>query len=368
MKSTSGQHFLVLDQLRGLAAYLVVMWHFLHSASGLAAPVPYDGAPLLAVIDEGHTGVALFMTLSGYLFARLCEGRRIHYGAFLANRALRLFPLLFTVFAMIAVMAMLLFGTLGGLPAALFRGFVFPTWPHGGWSIAVELQFYVMLPLLLLANRRWAGFMALSVAAMIALRTGIWAANGTVQSGAYWTIIGRFDQFAMGILAWTYRERLAAYARYLPAIALAFCAFYWWFDWMGGFRDFAGAGYPNRSPIWIVLPTIEGAAYGAIIGMCDRRFPAGLPLPRAIGTLLARAGTYSFSIYLLHFFAVDRLAMAIHRQIDISNFYAALPFGTLFFLLMIGVGRISYRCIEEPFLKFRMPYLDRGETVRPAIA
>ncbi len=368
MKSSGGQHFIVLDQLRGLAAYLVVMWHFLHSASGLAAPVPYEGAPLLALIDEGHTGVALFMTLSGYLFARLCEGRRVHYGAFLANRALRLFPLLFAVFALIAAMALLRFGTLGGLPMVIAQGFILPVWPNGGWSIAVELQFYLLLPFLLLATRKHRSFLLWCVLAMIAFRTAIWWWLGTIQQGSYWTIIGRFDQFALGILAWIWREELAARVRFLPLVALGFCAFYWWFDWMGGFRDFAGEGYPNRNPVWIVLPTLEGAFYGAIIAMCDRAYPGGLPLPRRLGTLIAAAGTYSYSIYLLHFFAVDTVAMAVHRHIDISGFYPAVLAGTVFFIAMIAVGRISYRCIEEPFLRFRLPYLDRVAKREAALA
>lgn len=66
MRSSSGQHFVALDQVRGVAAFLVVAWHFLHGASG--TPVPFEGAPAvfpLALADEGHTGVALFMVLSG---------------------------------------------------------------------------------------------------------------------------------------------------------------------------------------------------------------------------------------------------------------------------------------------------------------
>lgn len=368
MKSSCGQHFVVLDQLRGLAAYLVVMWHFLHSASGLAAPVPYEGAPLLAVIDEGHTGVALFMTLSGYLFARLCEGRRVHYGAFLANRALRLLPLLFFVFALIAAMALLRFGSVGGFAMVVVQGFILPVWPHGGWSVAVEMQFYLVLPILLVATRKQRVFLAWCILAMIGFRIAIWMWLGTVQPASYWTILGRFDQFALGILAWTWREQLAARIRLLPVLVLGFCAFFWWFDWMGGFRDFAGEGYPNRHPLWIVMPTIEGAFYSAIIAMFDRGFPGGLPLPRRLGALIAAAGTYSYSIYLLHFFAVDIVSMALHRRFDISGFYSALLAGTAFFVVMIAIGRVSYRCIEEPFLRFRLPYLDRAAGRQEALA
>jgi len=82
-----------LDHIRALAALMVFSWHFLHFANGY--PVPFEGAPLifaLALFDEGHTGVALFMTLSGYIFAKLLDGKVIKYYSFLKRRAVRLMP------------------------------------------------------------------------------------------------------------------------------------------------------------------------------------------------------------------------------------------------------------------------------------
>ena len=77
MKSSTGQYFIALDHIRAVAALLVFIWHFSHAASGY--PVPFEFTPSffpLAIFDEGHTGVALFMTLSGYLFAKLLDGKR----------------------------------------------------------------------------------------------------------------------------------------------------------------------------------------------------------------------------------------------------------------------------------------------------
>lgn len=66
MKSSSGAHYIGLDHLRALATFMVFTWHFTHSIDGF--PVPYDFTPVLpplALLDEGHTGVALIITLSG---------------------------------------------------------------------------------------------------------------------------------------------------------------------------------------------------------------------------------------------------------------------------------------------------------------
>ena len=64
MRSTSGEHYVALDHVRALAALLVFTWHFIHAGNG--DPVPFEYVPSLffmALFDEGHTGVALFMVL-----------------------------------------------------------------------------------------------------------------------------------------------------------------------------------------------------------------------------------------------------------------------------------------------------------------
>ena len=38
--------------------------------------------PLLALLEEGHTAVALFMVLSGFVFSVSAAGKEIAYGAF----------------------------------------------------------------------------------------------------------------------------------------------------------------------------------------------------------------------------------------------------------------------------------------------
>src|SRR5260221_13832885 len=95
MRSSSGAHFIALDHVRAVPIFMVFAWHFTHARNGY--PVPFDYVPALfpfSVLDEGHTGVALFMALSGYLFAKLLDGKSIDYRRFLLNPALGLLPLL----------------------------------------------------------------------------------------------------------------------------------------------------------------------------------------------------------------------------------------------------------------------------------
>ena len=91
MKSSSGQYFQSLDHVRAIAVFTIFVWHFIHFDNGqLASPLVFP----FSFFTEGHTGVAIFMTLSGYLFAKLLDGKRFNYFAFLRNRFLRLAPLL----------------------------------------------------------------------------------------------------------------------------------------------------------------------------------------------------------------------------------------------------------------------------------
>lgn len=345
MQSSSGKYYPGLDHVRALAAFLVVTWHFAHGYSG--SPVPFNQAPELGLLDEGHAGVALFMTLSGYLFAKLIAGRPIDYAAFLWNRALRLLPL----FLLVLLGAGLLHH--GRIEFAylmwLTQGFVFPTLPNGGWSITAEAHFYVILPLLLWASAKWRLAPVALVAVALSIRFALLASGESVQDAAYWTIIGRFDQFALGIFFY----RRGASGRFAAAAGVGILAFYAAFDAAGGF-------YAAGDRLWLFIPTVEGLAFGALISWYDAH-----PIRSRKMWLVEKAGEYSYSIYLLHGFVVFDLAVFIDRHLmRLDSLYIALPWSILFFTAMIGIGHVSYKLIEHPPLRFRKAYIKALEPKR----
>jgi len=199
----------------------------------------------------------------------------------------------------------------------------------------VEFHYYLVLPLflwLLTKSKLWP--LSIVVAA-IALRWFLHHERGEIQSLAFWTIIGRIDQFALGMLVYQFRSHLARRHVVAAATIIAFMMFYWYFDHQGGF--FQNPSYPSPRPIWIVLPTLEGLAYATGIA-------------------------WSYSIYLLHFFVVFDAARFVNQRImDISNFYLACLWSTVFFLLMMLPGYVSFRFIEAPFLKLRKPYFSKPQ-------
>ncbi len=352
MRSSSGEHYVALDQVRAVAAFLVFTWHFTHAPSG--GPVPLEYVPLVppfALLDEGHTGVAVFMTLSGYLFARLLQGRVIDYRAFLWNRLLRLLPLLAVV-----LLAVGLFQrgdeSVGTYLRRLVSGAVLPSLPNGGWSITTEFHFYALLPVLLWVLRR-SPFLALAlVPAALALRAVLHGLFGEVQTQAYWTIVGRFDQFVLGMIACRARSWLAGRHLVAGGLGAGLVAFYTWFDAQGGLYQYPS--YPSPSRLWIVFPTLEGVGYATLIAWYEASFAPRGRLARGVAWI----GERSYSIYLLHFFFVFELARFVDRRImGLSNFYVACCWALVCFFLMLPLAEISWRLVEAPPLRYRRRYV-----------
>ncbi len=145
-----------LDLLRALAIIVVVIYH-----AGIM------GFPMPGRVDRwGWIGVDLFFVLSGYLIggqllAPLARDRRINLGRFFARRALRIMPAYFVVLAVYFLLPPLREYPEMSQPLWKFLLSVQNIALHGGtafshaWSLAVEDQFYLCLPFILLFVNRW---------------------------------------------------------------------------------------------------------------------------------------------------------------------------------------------------------------------
>jgi peptidoglycan/LPS O-acetylase OafA/YrhL len=202
-----------LDGLRGLAIAGVLACHFLNAWPGAT---PVDRAAI-AALGLGWTGVDLFFVLSGFLITGILvdsRGAMGWWGGFLARRSLRIFPLYFLALALFGLVG----PTLGLVDPWTFGRWGWWYWSYLGnwafaaeqvipalshfWSLAVEEQFYVLWPLVVLAarGRRLAVVSAALVLAGPALRAGIVHGSGWPVGSAFRVTPGRVDALALGAL------------------------------------------------------------------------------------------------------------------------------------------------------------------------
>jgi peptidoglycan/LPS O-acetylase OafA/YrhL len=348
MKSSSGEYYEKLDHVRALAAFMVFCWHFTHATARIH-PLTYVPAfPPLSLLEEGHSGVALFMTLSGYLFAKLTDGWNVSVPRFLWNRFWRLAPLLAVTLPLTFLARVIAGEPPAGAALNFFAGLVLPRWPNGAWSIAVELQFYLLMPLLLPAICRRPHTAFVLVALALSIRTVLYGLTGEIQFTSYYSIVGRLDQFVLGIYCYILFRGSCRRGLVGLAAAAMFLLVLHAFNQRGGFYG------TQTSGLWIVWTTLEGVFYGTIIAAYDN---SRIVIARPLSAALSHIGRWSYSIYLWHFFLYVPLFIVLDRYvIEIVSYRDALLASVIAFGAMVAIGCLSYRTIEEPFFAKRRPY------------
>jgi peptidoglycan/LPS O-acetylase OafA/YrhL len=141
-----------LDALRAIAVLLVLVHHWM----------PHDS--VLNAFSNGLMGVTLFFVLSGYLISKILFVQKSSgqstgsvLKTFYVRRALRIFPVYYLVLILLFLLGDDLLKPDGLASYFLYlQNFRFAAleafeWPNGHlWSLAVEEQFYLVWPLVLL--------------------------------------------------------------------------------------------------------------------------------------------------------------------------------------------------------------------------
>jgi len=243
-----------LDLLRALAIIVVVIYH-----------AALFGFKLPGRVDRfGWIGVDLFFVLSGYLIggqllAPLARGNEINLGRFFARRALRIMPAYFVVLAVYFLLPSWREYPDMSQPLWKFLLSIQNVALHGGtafshaWSLAVEDQFYLALPFLLLflcRRPRTAVIVPfLLVVGGIGLRAFLAAQNPSVNGGVsfrgfqariYYPTWTRLDPLVFGV-------GLAAMEKFRPQ---------WWQRLMG-------------TAVWLWLPGLALIVYALYLGEND---------------------------------------------------------------------------------------------------
>jgi peptidoglycan/LPS O-acetylase OafA/YrhL len=354
-----------LDGLRGIAILLVLF----HNLAVLDRPSSALAAVLDTLLDRGWIGVQLFFVLSGFLITSILLRTKTapnYFQVFYARRVLRIFPLYYLTLIVFLWLLPLCSSAIRSIDASsaghqVWLWLFLSNWadprapssnlfPHF-WSLAVEEQFYLVWPLLvlLLSPRRLLRVcIALSLAALVIRSVMLW--TGSSHEATYMYTVCRMDALAVGagIAAATCQGQLSrfSFARVITALAVLLII-----------GAAATKGFPRT--------TVVGQTFGySVLAAC-----CGLLLYAALiaktgsaaaklleSRFLTTFGKYSYGIYVVHVPMHQLLGRPLLGGI-VASPVQSLLISTCYTVVMTAAvlvaAMIVYHTIELPCLRLK---------------
>ncbi len=339
-----------LDALRAIAALMVLCTHYLIEVGTVR-------------FDYGGYGVQIFFVISGFLITTilLSQKEKVHVakqkliGSFIIKRSIRLFPIYFLV--LVVLFALSYAGNLWICDKGdeiyyftytqnfLFfvKGWQSPLLNHT-WSLAVEEQFYLIWPFLLLLIPRRSEFYVLLTVFLIGVASRIYFheyydVSGTVKG---MTAI-HFETLGAGaILAWVHYNRKEAILYHIRHWApLLFIL---------GLLGSAVMAYLGIYDAY-AMPTFILIMAAALVFLCaDQRKFFLDPLLNL--TVLQRIGRMSYGVYLYHklipFFVSYLIVNAGYEMPD-----PPVLLFVIYTSVALTVAALSWKFIERPLLRVK---------------
>ncbi|UFN50472.1 acyltransferase [Roseomonas sp. OT10] len=370
----STRYIAQIDGLRFLAIASVLVWHSTLRATRFSdGSTGSLGESILGWVPHGEVGVALFFFISGFIIAQpFIKGAQ--RGAwpstpdFYQRRLIRIVPPYLIVMAGCFV----LLSSAGQVPNApsfqgqdaslgqsfaasvlYIHGILFNAPPRLNpptWSLEIEMQFYLISPLLVwlyLRIRQPRDRAILGVAVLIlSMLAAITAAHVFGEWGRYrWTLLKFFHLFWAGILVADATSRndplqatpgLRFDALFVAGLAgLAFT---------GVFERHGATTLPD-DPLRIVASMLCAVAvyYGGMRGRIARRL---LAVPA-----IALIGTMCYSVYLVHVPAMHVTAVVVSRIVPLPDSWATMiGLPVLLILVSLLLGFLYYVTVERLFM------------------
>jgi peptidoglycan/LPS O-acetylase OafA/YrhL len=333
-----------IDWLRAIAVLAVVAFHF-------EAPAVFGG----------FVGVDIFFVISGYLITGIIQSE-LHSGAFsfarfYERRVRRLLPALYAMVALTAIPSF--HYLLTSERAEFFRSIAavvtftsnFFFWFQTGyfdhaavekpllhtWSLAVEEQFYLALPLMLwglarVARGRIALPAALGALTLASFALSIWLMNSDRSANAFFMSPPRAWEFLIGGLVATpgfpvLRQALAQ--KIVRGIALLLIA-------IPIFSLRQGPGFPGFNAL---APCVGAAMFiWGGIGVPTRKRSGYSPL-----NIAKFFGQISYSLYLWHW------PLFTFARFSKSSLVLDAADKVVLFALTVLISYLSWRFVEQPF-------------------
>ena len=352
LTGTTAKRLPGLDVLRAVACFLVIVSH---------SPVPGEANAVMRAINRGGwVGVDLFFVLSGFLvsglmFAEYGQTGTVNAFRFAMRRALKIYPAFYFYLVITTIAIFILADDLSNIhirrlaAEALFVQNYFPsTWGHT-WSLAVEEHFYIsiIVRIYLMVSRRPdrpfrglpVGLVAVCISCLCWRLYDLYAGK---HRGIPHTTHLRIDALSFGVLL--------AYCRHTYSIVFL--------KVMKSFRALL-----LIAGIALMLPAFlfgwRDNEWITTYGLTTNYLGAGCIVAAMLGygpnhsrlyLMIARIGTYSYSIYLWH--AV--VANWIIPRVSIYLLGLSPNAGWLFSVgVSIAIGVTAAHIVEIPVLRIR---------------
>lgn len=334
-----------LESLRGIAALMIVFYHL---SELLKVPLPNA---LDFISNKFWLGVPLFYTLSGFVIA-YGYAERVNSAnqrlKFYIARFFRIAPLFYT---MLAILTLWTWGAhrqvIGFQTLILNITFLFGLVPGkhesvvlAGWSIGIEMLFYILFPLFAATIKTIRGVVAAFIIACCLSALVRWQMGQTFGSYGYMNLLTHLPFFMAGIggyRIWQLNEFSQNRAGWLLLWSSLFLSMVFVSNIIPALNNLLGLIYLD---LWALI-------FGALIlSVCLVSFT---PLEHPA---LRRCGELSFSLYLLHpmlMLTLVKLQLVGWLSARFTNEWLVFASASLITAsLLWGLSNITYRLVEIP--------------------
>lgn len=349
-----------LDGIRGMAALMVVVFHY---AQGLGTIKLPGLAPLSRLLNAGQTGVDLFFVLSGFLITGIlleAKGTPHFLRNFYVRRALRILPLYYAV-----IIGCLITGLITGSAQYSFsntwwylvflQNFGTTFWadsiagPGHFWSLGVEEHFYLFWPFVIMAFSA----RALPKALLALIAGGILCRVLLLELDydVFTFSLCRMDALSVGALL--------AVLMHQPEQARKvgkFCKMT-----LIGLFILLAVSYPLLSgkalpAIQTIKYTVIALAYAGLVGVAVAPEPVRWVKFFFSIPALRWCGKYSYAIYVFHpfvfYFVMSRMRHPDDLMRQQPALFVAIEF-TLCVALTLAVSLASWHLMEKRVLRLK---------------
>jgi peptidoglycan/LPS O-acetylase OafA/YrhL len=350
------QYYPALDGLRGFAILLVLLYHNFHFVNHFFF---------------AWLGVDLFFVLSGYLITSILinsVNSPRYLGNFYAKRVLRVFPLYY----LCLIIFIVIFPLLGLYKKELqfyvdnqlwFWGYLqnwllcfkFPTsgtWLNHFWSLAVEEQFYLVWPFVILWLRRPRKLLVFMIVVLLILLIGrslIWMYRVPTLNYTTFYTFTRIDGICIGcIIALLQRISFNFLRQNTAAIVIVLATLnfgFYFLNQSGDFPYLAFVGYTTFAAMFGLLVHEAVTGDTRIINIIFE-----LPVMKFFGMISYGLYVFHWPIYLL---TQPRLDNFFLEKVNLSQRMSNLASSLVATALAIGLSIISYYMYERKFLKLK---------------